>query len=675
MKKIFCLFILSVFTTFSCGEAEQFKADLGGTKHAIFNGIPDIEEAHNAVVALLVVGNTGYRCGINDGFFCTGTLIHESYVLTAAHCVKGYDVDPCIEYMKVGVGKDETEAMREPYEISAFHPHPDYSEYDDEKQALTDIAIIKLARPIPRSVAKPILPLHPARAILDPEIKDSGVQLEFSGFGRTETGSSGVKLKMSRELDVYCGGLNSPADGESGCELTNYHHAPYASFYYAQNDGGPCSGDSGGPAFITRDGVEYVAGVTSYGDSECTVYGVSTSVQDYYSWILEKAPVLKENCSNKVDDNGDGLIDCDDPQCAGSVYCKTEICDNEIDDNANGLIDCDDPQCAGSAYCKTEICNNKIDDNANGLIDCDDPQCADNAECKPAIFEICDNEIDDNANGLIDCQDPQCANSVYCKAEICNNEIDDNADGLIDCDDPQCANSVYCKAEICNNEIDDNADGLIDCDDPQCANSVYCKAEICNNEIDDNADGLIDCNDAQCSAELHCQPEICDNGEDDNGDGRTDCRDPQCSDAPNCKGTGIEICNNKIDDNQNGLIDCDEPSCESTLYCVIIARGKELCGEHATDDNGDGVVNCADESCKSSDKCKDQVPEICNNGIDDNGDGLIDCRDPQCPCTLSFYDCSYQSPQKPASNAPWFLAFFALVAITLRRRFAKADKV
>ena len=555
MKKIFCLFILSVFTTFSCGEAEQFKADLGGTKHAIFNGIPDIEEAHNAVVALLVVGNTGYRCGINDGFFCTGTLIHESYVLTAAHCVKGYDVDPCIEYMKVGVGKDETEAMREPYEISAFHPHPDYSEYDDEKQALTDIAIIKLARPIPRSVAKPILPLHPARAILDPEIKDSGVQLEFSGFGRTETGSSGVKLKMSRELDVYCGGLNSPADGESGCELTNYHHAPYASFYYAQNDGGPCSGDSGGPAFITRDGVEYVAGVTSYGDSECTVYGVSTSVQDYYSWILEKAPVLKENCSNKVDDNGDGLIDCDDPQCA------------------------------------------------------------DNAECKPAIFEICDNEIDDNANGLIDCQDPQCANSVYCKAEICNNEIDDNADGLIDC------------------------------------------------------------NDAQCSAELHCQPEICDNGEDDNGDGRTDCRDPQCSDAPNCKGTGIEICNNKIDDNQNGLIDCDEPSCESTLYCVIIARGKELCGEHATDDNGDGVVNCADESCKSSDKCKDQVPEICNNGIDDNGDGLIDCRDPQCPCTLSFYDCSYQSPQKPASNAPWFLAFFALVAITLRRRFAKADKV
>ena len=60
-------------------------------------------------------------------------------------------------------------------------------------------------------------------------------------------------------------------------------------------------------------------------------------------------------CSNGLDDDGDGLFDCDDPDCADSPDCKTEpetICNNGLDDDGDGLFDCDDSDCADSGYCE-----------------------------------------------------------------------------------------------------------------------------------------------------------------------------------------------------------------------------------------------------------------------------------------------------------------------------------
>jgi secreted trypsin-like serine protease len=51
------------------------------------------------------------------------------------------------------------------------------------------------------------------------------------------------------------------------------------------DDEGPCSGDSGGPAFVDRSGTIYVGGITSFGDAACRTYGVSTRVDAYESWL------------------------------------------------------------------------------------------------------------------------------------------------------------------------------------------------------------------------------------------------------------------------------------------------------------------------------------------------------------------------------------------------------
>lgn len=71
-------------------------------------------------------------------------------------------------------------------------------------------------------------------------------------------------------------------------------------------------------------------------------------------------------CGNGCDDDGDGLVDLDDPQCAGDpchasesmaggggggaiVPCGDKVyqCGNGLDDDGDGLVDSEDPDCLG----------------------------------------------------------------------------------------------------------------------------------------------------------------------------------------------------------------------------------------------------------------------------------------------------------------------------------------
>ena len=182
-----------------------------------------------------------------------------------------------------------------------------------------------------------------------------------------------------------------------------------------------------------------------------------------------------EICANGIDDDGDGLVDCDDPACSckhpnclwgwcgSSIYsAPLENCGNGKDDDGNGLIDCDDPDCAADPLCtatfpdggREENCSNGVDDNGDGLIDCDDPSCF--AYCATAEYaaptEDCENGLDDDDDGLTDCDDPDCAASVVCSPippygappEDCENGVDDNDDGAVDCEDPECYDSPGC---------------------------------------------------------------------------------------------------------------------------------------------------------------------------------------------------------------------------------------
>lgn len=66
----------------------------------------------------------------------------------------------------------------------------------------------------------------------------------------------------------------------------------------------------------------------------------------------------EEDCSNGIDDNGDGAIDCADPLCLEEPECQVppqENCDNGLDDDGDGLVDCIDADCQLDPACTADF--------------------------------------------------------------------------------------------------------------------------------------------------------------------------------------------------------------------------------------------------------------------------------------------------------------------------------
>ena len=111
-----------------------------------------------------------------------------------------------------------------------------------------------------------------------------------------------------------------------------------------------------------------------------------------------------------------------------------EDCTNGVDDNGNGLVDCNDNYCSEAPACN-EICTDKIDNNGNGLVDCNDNYCIDygkfsfdfgeftswDTECQPSGETIFYDGLDNDGDGLEDCQEGP---SEYCPEELCEEIVE-----------------------------------------------------------------------------------------------------------------------------------------------------------------------------------------------------------------------------------------------------------
>ena len=94
---------------------------------------------------------------------------------------------------------------------------------------------------------------------------------------------------------------------------------------------------------------------------------------------------------------GLGLAGCQTTSLYGAPETPIETCDNQLDDDADGAIDCDDPDCSSDPLCEgldttypvdtgygapfEDDCVDGVDNDSDGAIDCDDDDCFDDEAC------------------------------------------------------------------------------------------------------------------------------------------------------------------------------------------------------------------------------------------------------------------------------------------------------
>lgn len=85
------------------------------------------------------------------------------------------------------------------------------------------------------------------------------------------------------------------------------------------------------------------------------------------------------------------------------------------------------------------LCQNRIDDDLDGRLDCDDADdCAETPACAEVGFVACNDGRDNDRDGAFDCADDGCGGCAERRADECFDEIDQDGDGLVDDDDPGC---------------------------------------------------------------------------------------------------------------------------------------------------------------------------------------------------------------------------------------------
>ena len=286
IKKI-CFAVIAALSFAACSDD---SSGFSTTQLPIINGQIAADENYGAVVSLSIHADKHYYT------YCTGTLIREDAVLTAAHCVSDssdFSFSSFNYYQQIqvltGINADNP-SPSDIYDIADIHLHPDYTPEKPEY----DIAIVFLDTPVLESKAKP-LPIFQDKTRL-PILAHNTQRIEFAGYGITEDGSDGKRKKAEGFINNYCAHKSDNSCGIT-TPLGERYIIPPGSMFHDIEKGGACLGDSGGPVLIEENGALSVIGVVAYGDAACASYAITTAVPDFAPWIEETLNPPEDDCS------------------------------------------------------------------------------------------------------------------------------------------------------------------------------------------------------------------------------------------------------------------------------------------------------------------------------------------------------------------------------------------
>nr|XP_018896299.1 PREDICTED: transmembrane protease serine 9-like [Bemisia tabaci] len=220
------------------------------------------------------------RLSYFNRFYCAGTLINDRYIVTAAHCVKGF-----IWFLiKVTFGEhDRCSSTRKPetrFVLRSIAGEFSFTNFQN------DIALLRLNDRVPfTDTIRPIC--LPAKE----DVSYENILAIATGWGTlAENGKASCTLQE----------VKLPYVNHEQC-VNNYHNTKVITDHMicAGAEEGlkdTCQGDSGGPLIRVRDDKRYeLIGVVSfgYGCGRPGYPGVYTRVNHYVQWIKEHT---REGC-------------------------------------------------------------------------------------------------------------------------------------------------------------------------------------------------------------------------------------------------------------------------------------------------------------------------------------------------------------------------------------------
>jgi len=269
-------------------------------------------------------------------------------------------------------------------------------------------------------------------------------------------------------------------------------------------------------------------------------------------------------CDDAQDNDGDQLTDCDDASCDGrtcapfGMECDGGTCEcsgnsgspqsaetaiDGIDNDCDGLVDCDDPDADGvSCGNHGQVCD--INATGNRCV------CSGNGAPPEATESTCDDGIDNDCDGAVGCSDSDC-DGLTCGE---NGMVCDGSD----CECSGNGGTIEFAETICTDQDDNDCDGLTDCDETVCENQP-CRTFggwTCQPDCPPPP-ALCQINPPQtCQCTFDPVPTAetdgtgsypCGDGIDNDCDGMVDCWDSNCAGQPCalskiCKGLGVKTC-------------------------------------------------------------------------------------------------------------------------------------
>lgn len=231
----------------ACGGVDP---DVGARQDDIVDGWVDDE--HRAVGLVGATEGDGYR------FFCSGTLVGPTTILTAAHCL--FDA----EGRRITARRLVFAVDGRVFDVDASSVMRGYAPGSDGPWE--DAAVMTIGRrpdvaPIPIAAAPP----------------EPGALALVVGFGVTNAANGagfGTRRAVAVALDV----------------ITE------RELLYSSNDGGPCFGDSGGPVVVDQR----VVGVTSRGiGADCRGVDIAQRADVLAGWLRRKGDVCVDRCESR----------------------------------------------------------------------------------------------------------------------------------------------------------------------------------------------------------------------------------------------------------------------------------------------------------------------------------------------------------------------------------------